>query len=378
MLGALVIAPGRAARVGDVRRDRGVHAGGAAALFAIPRGSRCSGTNVNRWQLVVGARREPVGEAFRAAVEQAGGRRAARDLPAAAAVDARARAQHRAAERREPAARQRRAQELRGIRARPRRGLGDAVRGHLSHATGRSRRSSACGRSKRFQLQVAREPGVEAVLGPASLLDRTPCCGGSRARSSPAAAQLTQLERACGALLRRAGAARPGLRAGASGADQLSERPRPGGRRLRPGRLARERAPACRRPSGSPTGVQRPDGPGRTQPARGVQAGEQGRQQAAQTRRPDADSSRCVDENRDSETKLSEPARQRPVGRPVGAAQPRQREPRGRRRPGRRSARSRTSQTALTALGPLQLEPHRLRDRARHERGRVQGDPARR
>src|SRR5439155_19164446 len=75
---------------------------------------------------------------------------------------------------------------------------------------------------KRFQLAVARQPGVEAVLGPASLLDRTAVLRRLTRQISSGGQQLTQLEHGLRRLLIGASALDRGLQQGAAGAHQLT------------------------------------------------------------------------------------------------------------------------------------------------------------
>jgi putative drug exporter of the RND superfamily len=75
---------------------------------------------------------------------------------------------------------------------------------------------------KRFQLEVARQPGVQAVLGPASLLDRTAVLRRLTRQIASGGQQLTQLERGLRRLLLGAGALDRGLQAGSQGARELS------------------------------------------------------------------------------------------------------------------------------------------------------------
>ena len=107
-------------------------------------------------------------------------------------------------------------------------------------------------RLKRFQNQAARLPGIEAVLGPASLLERT--AGAAQADAPdrlgrpPARAPRERPRAAAGR--QRAAEQRP--RAGRCRRRRAERGPRPGGRRART-RSRRERPPRCRRPSSWPT-----------------------------------------------------------------------------------------------------------------------------
>jgi len=121
-LGALFIAPGGAARVGDLRRDRRLPPRGhrRASSRYRPGPGRFIGRNVDRWQLWSASREETPGYA-----SPSGSRAKPGAAAAALAIfhgllllsTPRAGAQHRPAERREPSARQCLTQELRGIRA---------------------------------------------------------------------------------------------------------------------------------------------------------------------------------------------------------------------------------------------------------------------
>jgi RND superfamily putative drug exporter len=77
-------------------------------------------------------------------------------------------------------------------------------------------------RLKRFQLEVARQKGVEAVLGPASLLDRTAVLRRLTRQIATGGQQLNQLEGGLVRLLRGTGRLQQGITAGASGAHALS------------------------------------------------------------------------------------------------------------------------------------------------------------
>ncbi len=77
-------------------------------------------------------------------------------------------------------------------------------------------------RLKQFQQQVAREPGIEAVLGPASLLERTQVLRSLTRQLSTGGRQLTRLERGLRRLLIATGLLNRGLEAGAAGATELN------------------------------------------------------------------------------------------------------------------------------------------------------------
>lgn len=75
---------------------------------------------------------------------------------------------------------------------------------------------------KSFQLAAAREPDVQAVLGPASLLDRTAVLRRLARQIATGGQQLTQLERGLKRLLVGAGRLNQGLQQGARGAHALA------------------------------------------------------------------------------------------------------------------------------------------------------------
>ncbi len=77
-------------------------------------------------------------------------------------------------------------------------------------------------RLKRFQDQVAREPGIEAVLGPASLLERTQVLRSLTRQLSTGGRELSRLERGLERLLLASGSLTRGLDAGAAGATELN------------------------------------------------------------------------------------------------------------------------------------------------------------
>ena len=77
-------------------------------------------------------------------------------------------------------------------------------------------------RLKRFQRDVARQPGIEAVLGPASLLERTEVLRRLTRQISSGGRQLNRLEGGLERLLFATGRLSRGLDAGAAGADSLN------------------------------------------------------------------------------------------------------------------------------------------------------------
>ena len=77
-------------------------------------------------------------------------------------------------------------------------------------------------RLKRFQQQVAGEPGIEAVLGPASLLERTEVLRSLTRQIASGGRQLNRLERGLERLLFATGRLNRGLEEGAAGATALN------------------------------------------------------------------------------------------------------------------------------------------------------------
>ena len=77
-------------------------------------------------------------------------------------------------------------------------------------------------RLKQFQQQVAREPGIEAVLGPASLLERTEVLRSLTRQIASGGRQLNRLERGLERLLFATGRLSRGLNEGAAGANALN------------------------------------------------------------------------------------------------------------------------------------------------------------
>ena len=77
-------------------------------------------------------------------------------------------------------------------------------------------------RLKRFQTQAAQLPGIEAVLGPASLLERTAVLRSLTRQISSGGRQLVRLERGLERLLTATGRLNRGLEQGAAGAGELN------------------------------------------------------------------------------------------------------------------------------------------------------------
>ena len=78
-------------------------------------------------------------------------------------------------------------------------------------------------RLKRFQDEVAQLPGIQAVLGPASLQERTSVLRALTRQISSGGRQLVRLERGLERLLAASGRLNRGLEQGAAGAGQLNE-----------------------------------------------------------------------------------------------------------------------------------------------------------
>ncbi len=107
-------------------------------------------------------------------------------------------------------------------------------------------------RLKRFQNDAARLPGIEAVLGPASLLERTAVLRRLTRQIASGGRQLVRLESGLERLLAATGRLNRGLEQGAAGAGELNAGLGQGGRRLGPDRRGNE----CRGapdPGSSPT-----------------------------------------------------------------------------------------------------------------------------
>jgi RND superfamily putative drug exporter len=221
MLGALMIAPGALLESATFGVIVAVLLAVATALFAIPAGLAVLGTNVDRWQLWSARRENPW---VRLAERLSGKPGAAAALaifpllllstPALALdtgppnvanlpPDNAARKSYEGFERD--------------------RGAGWATPFEVTfHTTGPITTEERLRALKRFQLQVAREPGVQAVLGPASLLDRTALLRRLTRQIASGGQQLTQLERGLRRLLSGTGRLREGLRQGSQGARALT------------------------------------------------------------------------------------------------------------------------------------------------------------
>jgi RND superfamily putative drug exporter len=221
MLGALLIAPGALLESATFGVIVAVVLAVAAALFAIPAGLAVLGANVNRWQLWSARRENPW---VRLAQRLSGKPAVAAALaifpllvlttPALALntgppnvanlpPDNAARKSYEGFERD--------------------RGAGWATPFEVDfHTVGPITTEERLRALKRFQLRVARERGVDAVLGPASLLDRTAVLRRLTRQIATGGRQLTQLERGLRRLLVGTGKLHQGLRVGSLGAHALT------------------------------------------------------------------------------------------------------------------------------------------------------------
>jgi RND superfamily putative drug exporter len=220
MLGALFIAPGALLESATFGVIVACVLAMLAAVFGIPAGLALLGENVNRWPLWSARRENP----WVRLSERLSGRPAAAALlaifpllllatPAIALntgppnvanlpPDNAARKSYEAFERD--------------------RGAGWATPFEVSfHTTGPITTEKRLRALKRFQLEAARQQGVDAVLGPASLLDRTAVLRRLTRQVATGGRQLTQLERGLTRMLAGAGLLSTGIHAGANGAHQL-------------------------------------------------------------------------------------------------------------------------------------------------------------
>jgi putative drug exporter of the RND superfamily len=221
MLGALMIAPGALLESATFGVIVACVLAVGAALFAIPAGLAVLGTNVDRWQLW-SARRDNAWVRLSERLSSKPGAAAALAVfpllllstPALALntgppnvanlpPDNSARKSYEGFERD--------------------RGAGWATPFEVTfHTTGPITTEQRLRALKRFQLAVAREPGVDAVLGPASLLDRTAVLRRLTRQIATGGQQLTQLDRGLRRLLVGTGRLHSGLQQGSQGARQLS------------------------------------------------------------------------------------------------------------------------------------------------------------
>jgi RND superfamily putative drug exporter len=157
---------------------------------------------------------------------------------------------------------------------------------------------------KRFQLEVARQPGVQAVLGPASLLDRTAVLRRLTRQIATGGQQLTQLERGLGRVLVGTGRLHKGLQQGAQGAHDLTNglEQAAGGS----GQIAKGTSDAAPRTRELATGVGQTS-KGAHRLAKASKRASKGSKRLLDAMQTLTDS--LVAQNRDSESKLSDPLR---------------------------------------------------------------------
>jgi RND superfamily putative drug exporter len=221
MLGALFIAPGALLESATFGVIVAVVLAIAVALFAIPSGLAVLGTNVNRWQLWSARRENPWVRLANRLSGKPGIAAALAIFPLlvlstpALALDTgppnvanlppdnAARKSYEGFERD--------------------RGAGWATPFEVDfHTVGPITTEQRLRALKRFQLRVARQPGVDAVLGPASLLDRTAVLRRLTRQIASGGRQLTQLERGLRRLLIGTGRLNQGLQRGSQGAHALA------------------------------------------------------------------------------------------------------------------------------------------------------------
>jgi RND superfamily putative drug exporter len=221
MLGALAIAPGALLESATFGVIVACVLAVGAALFAIPAGLALLGTNIDRWQLWSARRENPWVRLSERLSRKPGAAAALAIFPllllttpalalntgppnvANLPPDNAARKSYEGFERD--------------------RGAGWATPFEVTfHTSGPITTEQRLRALKRFQLAVAREPGVEAVLGPASLLDRTAVLRRLTRQIATGGQQLTQLERGLRRLLVGTGRLNEGLQRGARGAHALT------------------------------------------------------------------------------------------------------------------------------------------------------------
>src|SRR6185295_14020119 len=217
MLGALAIAPGALLESATFGVIVACVLAVSVGLFAIPAGLALLGTNVDRWQLWHARRENPWVRLSERLSSKPGAAAALAIFPLlllstpALALDTgppnvqnlppnnASRKSYEAFERD--------------------RGAGWATPFEVTfHTSGPITTEQRLRELKRFQLAVARDPGVQAVLGPASLLDRTAVLRRLTRQIASGGQQLTQLERGLRRLLAGAGLLDRGVHAGAAGA----------------------------------------------------------------------------------------------------------------------------------------------------------------
>ena len=232
----------------------------------------------------------------------------------------------------------------------------------------RSRRRQRLRRLKRFQNDAARLPGIEAVLGPASLLERTAVLRRLTRQIASGGRQLVRLESGLERLLAATGRLNRGLEQGAAGADELNAG------------LGQAAAGSGEIAQGTEAAV-----PQTQQLADGVSRTGAGADRLSAAARRASKGSRELDDAIDELARVIEqpgrrcrvpadrPGEQRPVGGPVGASEPGQRRACG----GGRSRRGACAcRRAAGARHPRATEGQhrRLRDRVRDEQGGRAGD----
>ena len=221
MLGALAIAPGALLESATFGVIVACLLAVSAALFAIPAGLALLGTGVDRWQLWTARRQNPWVRLSERLSSKPGVAAALAMFPllllttpalalqtgppnvANLPPDNAARKSYEGFERD--------------------RGAGWATPFEVTfHTQGPITTEQRLRALKRFQLSVAGQPGVDAVLGPASLLDRTAVLRRLTRQIASGGQQLTQLERGLRRLLVGTGALHQGLRQGSAGAHALT------------------------------------------------------------------------------------------------------------------------------------------------------------
>jgi RND superfamily putative drug exporter len=221
MLGALAIAPGALLESATFGVIVACVLAVAAALFAIPAGLALLGPNVDRWQLWSARRENPWVRLSERLSRKPGVAAALAIFPLlllttpALALDT----GPPNVENLPPDNAARKSYE--GFERD--RGAGWATPFEVTfHTSGPITTEQRLRTLKRFQLAVAREPGVQAVLGPASLLDRTALLRRLTRQITTGGQQLTQLERGLRRLLVGTGRLNQGLQQGAQGAHALT------------------------------------------------------------------------------------------------------------------------------------------------------------
>jgi RND superfamily putative drug exporter len=221
MLGALMIAPGSLLESATVGVIVACVLAVVAALFAIPAGLAVLGTNVDRWQLWAARGDNPwvrlserVSSRPMAAVLLTTFPLLLLTAPAVALNTGPPNVQNLPPD---DASRQ-------SFEAFQRdRGAGWATPFEVDFQTsGPITTEARLRRLKRFQQDVARQPGIEAVLGPASLLERTEVLRRLTRQITSGGRQLNRLEGGLEILLAATGRLSRGLDAGAAGADSLN------------------------------------------------------------------------------------------------------------------------------------------------------------